>query len=189
MLDCNRFDSQGMSLLFDVEGEQTDSFVESLKSMDGIKRVYFEERNRNSALLMVIMESSSLCNAAHGSEAFCLSCPFNDSFTGSRERTAMNWRLLVKDAQQLSKILGLLQNSGVEATVKGISRPFRKAILTSRQREVVMTALNLGYFDFPRKKDLTHLAEVLSARPSTLSEIIRSAERRMVKNYFESKYS
>jgi len=54
--------------------------------------------------------------------------------------------------------------------------------LTTRQEQVLGTALTQGYFEFPRKISLTNLSELVGVRPSTLSEILRSAERRVLES-------
>ena len=65
---------------------------------------------------------------------------------------------------------------------QGRSRARRSPILadlTWRQEEVIVTAVARGYFDFPRAISLTGLSKLVGVRPSTLSEILRSAERRV----------
>jgi predicted DNA binding protein len=54
--------------------------------------------------------------------------------------------------------------------------------LTARQEEVLGKALVKGYFEFPRRISLTNLSELVGVRPSTLSEILRSAERRVLES-------
>ena len=58
------------------------------------------------------------------------------------------------------------------------------ASLTKRQKEIILTAVAQGYFEFPRRISLTGLGELLGIRPSTVSEILRSAERRLVARAF-----
>jgi predicted DNA binding protein len=52
--------------------------------------------------------------------------------------------------------------------------------LTARQEEILGTAMAQGYFEFPRRISLTNLSELVGVRPSTLSEILRGAERRIL---------
>jgi predicted DNA binding protein len=54
--------------------------------------------------------------------------------------------------------------------------------LTERQEQVLETALAQGYFEFPRRISLTGLSELVGVRPSTLSEILRGAERRVLES-------
>jgi predicted DNA binding protein len=58
-----------------------------------------------------------------------------------------------------------------------------------RQEEVLRKAFSMGYFDFPRRIDSFELAKELKIAISTLSEILRAAERRVFPNiceYYES---
>ncbi len=54
--------------------------------------------------------------------------------------------------------------------------------LTERQEQVLGKALEQGYFEFPRRISLTGLSELVGVRPSTLSEILRGAERRVLES-------
>lgn len=58
------------------------------------------------------------------------------------------------------------------------------ASLTRRQKEIILTAMAHGYFEFPRRISLTGLGELFGVRPSTVSEILRSAERRLMASAF-----
>lgn len=58
-----------------------------------------------------------------------------------------------------------------------------EALLTDRQREVLRTAVQRGYFEVPRESRLADLAAVLDIDTSTASEILRRGEARLVKWY------
>jgi DNA-directed RNA polymerase subunit H (RpoH/RPB5) len=53
-------------------------------------------------------------------------------------------------------------------------------VLTEKQRNVIVSAFRLGYYDLPRKLDSDQLANQLSLVNSTVVEHIRKAERRML---------
>ncbi len=55
--------------------------------------------------------------------------------------------------------------------------------LTRRQREIVSFAKQKGYFDYPKKITLQDMAKQLNVNKSTLHEIIRRAESRIM-NFF-----
>lgn len=52
--------------------------------------------------------------------------------------------------------------------------------LTEKQREVLIAAYKLGYYDLPRKINSEQLAEKLNIGNSTLGEHLRKAERRLL---------
>ncbi|WP_276259544.1 helix-turn-helix domain-containing protein [Haloglomus litoreum] len=57
------------------------------------------------------------------------------------------------------------------------------APLTEKQREVLLEALERGYYDTPRTTTLSDLADELGMANSTLSEILHRAEEAVVKSF------
>jgi DNA-binding CsgD family transcriptional regulator len=60
-----------------------------------------------------------------------------------------------------------------------------EAALTDRQREIVKTAVAMGYYDVPRTTSQEEIASELDAAPSTIAEHLRKAESRMIRTRFE----
>lgn len=54
--------------------------------------------------------------------------------------------------------------------------------LTDRQREVLQTAFDLGYFEVPRKVSTEEIGDALGIDPSTVAEHLQRAERNVFKN-------
>jgi len=52
--------------------------------------------------------------------------------------------------------------------------------LTDRQREVVSTAYEMGYFDYPREANATEVAAALGIKPSTFSEHLAVAQSKLL---------
>ena len=59
------------------------------------------------------------------------------------------------------------------------------SLLTEKQREVLITAYKLGYYDIPRKISSEELAKKLNLVDSTVVEHLRKAERRLMANMLE----
>lgn len=53
-------------------------------------------------------------------------------------------------------------------------------VLTERQREVLLAALQLGYYDTPREATLTEVAEALDVSKATCSDVLHRAEGNLV---------
>lgn len=60
-----------------------------------------------------------------------------------------------------------------------------EAQLTDRQREVVETAVELGYYDVPRTAGQENIAEELNRAPSTIAEHLRKAESQILRSHFD----
>lgn len=58
--------------------------------------------------------------------------------------------------------------------------------LTGRQREILETAYEAGYFDVPRTASTADLASALDLDPSTVAEHLQRAERNLVGSVLES---
>jgi len=59
-----------------------------------------------------------------------------------------------------------------------------KRKMTPRQDRVLRSALELGYYDYPKKISTGGLAEVLKIKSSTVSEILRRAEKYAISSYY-----
>lgn len=59
-------------------------------------------------------------------------------------------------------------------------RPDGDRLLTDRQRELLAAGLASGYYEVPRERTLTELAEDLGIDTSTASGVVRRAERKVV---------
>jgi len=54
--------------------------------------------------------------------------------------------------------------------------------LTAKQRQVLVTAYGLGYYDVPRRISSDKMARLLKIDKSTMAEHLRKAEKRMIKS-------
>jgi hypothetical protein len=92
----------------------------------------------------------------------------------------MSWRFMFGKPSDLKQITENLRHAGISAKIRDISLVCVKPTLTVRQLQILRIAAEKGYFEFPRRIRLTELAAVLGIKPSTLSEVLRAAERRIV---------
>ena len=58
-----------------------------------------------------------------------------------------------------------------------------KELLTARQEQILAFAFERGYFDFPKKVGLSGLAAMTGIRTSTLAEILRRGQRKILGEY------
>ncbi|WP_435073400.1 helix-turn-helix domain-containing protein [Halorubrum sp. HHNYT27] len=58
-------------------------------------------------------------------------------------------------------------------------------LLTDRQRELLLAAVDLGYYDVPRRATLTAVAEHVGIAKSTCSETLHRVERTVVREFVE----
>ena len=90
--------------------------------------------------------------------------------------TAASINKFFNDSEKLDKV-------SMEITRKSELRFLTKSKLTKRQVSILKEAIRLGYYDLPRRIRTSELAEKLNLAPSTLTEHLRKAENRIIKDY------
>ena len=176
--DCRPFNKTGMIMLLELVGkpDSVQDTISSIRKIPGVRHAYEGENRGELVLLFIVLERPSICRASSDAAIICLECPFNSS------ENPVLWRFIARSSSDLRQILTNLGRDGIEARIEDVSPLDQKATLTGRQKEIMATAVAKGFFDFPRKVSLTELSHLVGAKPSTVSEIIRSAERRIMQN-------
>jgi predicted DNA binding protein len=75
----------------------------------------------------------------------------------------------------------------VNISIKQIGSYCPDSLLSLRQSDILRSALHNGFFDIPRKKSLSDLAEVLQISPSALSENIRRINKKLAQHFLQNK--
>lgn len=99
------------------------------------------------------------------------------------------WTLEVRfaDREAVSKTAEQFDRFDVEATYESITELDQDAgelpnRVTGRQREVLRTAIDEGYYEIPRQVTLEELAEELDVSHQALSECLRRAQKQLAQN-------
>lgn len=178
IVDCKSFNQTGMSLLMELRGSEQEvrAAASAIRHLDGVRQVIEGEGAGDAFPLLVVMDRPSICRASNDVAIVCLDCPLNS------EVQPASWRFIARKTSDFRQVLARLSREGIETRIEDVAPLERKATLTGRQKEIMATAVAQGYFEFPRKISLTGLSELVGVKPSTLSEILRSAERRIMAN-------
>lgn len=178
VVDCKQFNTKGMTLLLEMKGEPeaVKKTVSAIRKLEGVRQALEGEDGGDTLPLLLVLDRPSVCQASSDSAIICLDCALN------AEVQPASWRFIVRRTTDLRQILSKLGHDGVATRIEDVSPLNQKATLTGRQKEIIATAVAKGYFEFPRKISLTNLSQLVGIKPSTLSEILRSAERRIMEN-------
>lgn len=184
VVDCKSFNKTGMSLLLELRGEAdaVRAATTQIRKADGVRQVVEGEKDSETSPLLVVMDRPTTCRASNDAAIVCLECPLNS------EMQPASWRFIARKASDFRQILAHLESEGIETKIEDIAPLERKPALTGRQKEILATAIARGYFEFPRKISLTGLSGLVGVKPSTLSEILRSAERRIMSTALDSPF-
>ena len=92
----------------------------------------------------------------------------------------MELEVLASGEDTLKQIMQRLSSKGIEVSVLEVTSDIDSEKVTAREEQVVRRALEMGYFDYPRKIRQRELASACGICSSTLAEILRRAERNIM---------
>ena len=98
-----------------------------------------------------------------------------------------SWEI-VTSYEKFSELTDMLDIFDIAYTLKSVQEfdhEREETILTDRQREVIQTALESGYYDTPRGASQTEVAEIVDITKATCSDILHRAEGKIVKQYLD----
>lgn len=137
---------------------------------------------------------------AHGNEADCPCACLGEFDTPIDRYVAEGGHLRLvfhaPDFETLQTIVGELRERFPDVDIQRLVRaPTEGAVrdtvfvdrgrLTDRQLEILHLAYDRGYFDRPRGANATELADELDIAPSTLTEHLHTAQRKLLGDVFE----
>ncbi len=96
----------------------------------------------------------------------------------------LEWHVLAPERSSVKDLVETLEGKGLEVELTGVRSVKAAGVLTSRQDAVIRLAYKLGYFQYPKKINLTALARRLGVAKSTLSETLRAGEGKILHAYF-----
>jgi predicted DNA binding protein len=94
-----------------------------------------------------------------------------------------NWELTAS-RERLSDLSSVFDSMGISYDVEYVREIRSEEFLTDKQRSVMETALEMGYYDTPREASLSEVADELGVAKSTCSETLHRAEEKIIKEFF-----
>ncbi|MCS4538263.1 MAG: helix-turn-helix domain-containing protein [Thaumarchaeota archaeon] len=82
-------------------------------------------------------------------------------------------------------LLAMLRRKNAPVHLKSVAKTDGEGPLTRRQEHVIRLAMQIGYFDYPRRANLEQLSTMLNVSPSTISEILRRVETKVLDAYLK----
>ena len=157
-----------------------DQLIETLNSSREIKNVDLVRLGPHTVMGTITTENCPVCSTLSGLNCSLLSA-------NTRQDNKMEWRLLLSGDDTFRKITERLDSKKVGYEILEVARLNTPKDLTSRQEQIAKIALEMGYFEFPKKIKLEELSERLGVSPGTLSEILRRAEKNILTRYFQER--
>jgi predicted DNA binding protein len=154
-----------------------DQLIDTLGSSKDIRNTDLVKLGPHTILGTVTTQNCPVCSTLSG-----LNCSLLSAVT--KEDNKMEWRLLVSGDDTLKKLTDRLDSQHVGFEILQLSHLGNVKDLTARQEQIVKLALEMGYFEFPKKIKLEELSKRLGISAGNLSEILRRAEKNILTRYF-----
>ena len=146
-----------------------------------------EERAKNLCEeLLKVNRYKSICTIYDSSDLLNILSQYI-LMNGSVVSDGIIWTLILNGYSELRELLNSLIKITKDVKVLKIVKAERRDAITARQEQILRIALEAGFFDYPRKIALKDLAKKLNMSPSSLSEIIRRAEKNIIIEYFKDR--
>ncbi len=129
---------------------------------------------------MIITKSSPICRAVSSEVGFCRNCAIA---ARTADQAPAKWQMIFSGKTSVKNFLAELRREGISANVTEMGEPIENRVLTYDQERAIGLAEEKGYFRFPRETSLKELSKTLGISPSTLDEILRRAEGKIVANH------
>jgi hypothetical protein len=169
-----------------------------------ICKIRFLNKNMTTNDLLTggaIKEAESLYRENDGSETVFVAGGFPKTSRGGLPRPAKFFSAgapefidinrmkvaVVGEEKEIQKLLQYVGKSRTAPKVLSLTRLGTKSEtpisqLTTKQRQAVLAAYGLGYYDLPRRISSEEMARLLKIDKSTMAEHLRKAEKRIIKS-------
>lgn len=180
VIDRVPYSEKGVKDLVEIAGpeEVMAEVLEDIKKNPLVTKVETTITERGKVIGAVTTARCEICRILTDSGVFLISAE-------SKGSGKVEWTLVVSDKNVLKNIFDHLKSKGVEGELVKLTKIDDKESLTERQDKITHVAFERGYFDYPKRISLRELARMFEVSPSTLSEILRKGQRKIVLDYFK----
>ena len=182
VIDCMPFGRAGGRGLVEIKAldDEMSEIVEEIRMLPSICKIDIASSEKGKVIGAVATNKCVACRALTGSDCFLTSA-------SSKKDGRIEWTLITGGKASLQQLFKKLEEFRCQAELIRISNINDKDILTARQKEIVLIALEKGYFDYPKKTNIRELANDFGISISTLSEILRKGQRKIILEYFRDR--
>ncbi len=179
IVGCRPYGENGMLQFVMVNSnESVRKTLRAIKSHPNVLRSEMSLNNDHRASGIIVTNYSPLCRTLAQTSGFCMGCFFTQRLPEEGK-----WRIVLAGKVSLDTFVRQLQKQGIPTSVKHVERMKGNSLLTFEQESVMRLAETKGYFSIPKMMGIRELSGMLGMAPSTLDEVLRRAERKVVESY------
>jgi len=182
VLDVIPFDEKGVEDLVEVKlnGTSPEILEATIKDLSGVEFVKVSKVDLDKVIMIVGTRGCSGCRTIIESGCFLVSA-------GTGSDGWIEWKLIMNEKLQLQRLVEKLQGNGVQTKLILIQPVDDKEALTQRQERIIKTALERGYYDFPKRIGIRELARLFNISTASVSETLRRGQKKIIEQYFLGK--
>jgi predicted DNA binding protein len=173
------FSEKGVKDLVEIAGPQDvmEEVLKDIKKNPLVSKVDTTMTDKGKIIGAITTSSCEICRILTDADVFLISAE-------SKGDGKVEWTLVLSEKDVLKQIFDHLKTKSVQAELVKLTKIDDKEALTDRQDKITHVAFERGYFDYPKRISLRELARMFDVSPSTLSEILRKGQRKIVLDYF-----
>ncbi len=179
VLDCLRHDEHGNKDLVQIKvaPEHMEMLVADVKKNPAVADVDLSAVDDGVIKGAVSTVDCVACCTMVGESAFLIDDRLDDD-----GKTV--WTLLSTDKESVRELIRMLENHRYNVELRKLTSIDNQELMTSRQEDILRIAFERGYFDYPKRISLRDLASMFGISISTLSEMLRKGQRKIMEEYF-----
>jgi|GEM_PF-6193785 len=154
------------------KAEEVESFLKREPTLHDVRII----RSRDG---LIVGTAMARCSRACGIEE-AGPCILRSVSTGSNGEVIWSF---IGTGPAFRKFMQRLTDKGIMYKTLELSVIKSNGGLTSRQELILKAALELGFFDYPKKIHVKELAQLFGITPASLTESLRKALKKIVKEY------
>lgn len=174
------YSDRGVKDLVEISGPQDimDEVLADIRKNPLVSKLDTTVTEKGKVIGAVTTSRCDICRILTDSDVFLISA---ETKGGGK----VEWTLVLSEKDVLKGIFEHLKSKSVVAELIKLTKIDDKESLTERQDKITHVAFERGYFDYPKRISLRELARMFEVSPSTLSEILRKGQRKIVLDYFK----
>ena len=156
-----------------------DTILDEIRRHLSVGGIDLKARQPGSVAFLVDVVRCNACDVLMTSKAFMV-------YPVDIVKGRMKWLLITDTNKTMGRLVDQLEACGCDVRIDRVTPLDGTGVLTTRQEEVIRIAFVSGYFDYPRRMGSSTLASKIGISASTLSEILRAAQRRIFAEYLRT---
>jgi predicted DNA binding protein len=176
ILDSKALPNDAVEHLFDVQvkPELLDDLLTAIKSDEDLVNIETVKSKSGHVYGSASSSRCTVCKEVARSKCFLASVDITSG--GAR------WTVIGNN-DSFRELLAALEKDRIPFEVKMKRNLEDTELLTGRQEQLLAIAWERGYFDFPKKVGLEELAALADVKTSTLAEILRRGQKKVLGEY------